>query len=346
MQRICTSLQNAGYNVLLVGVQHKKSKPLQPQVFQQRRIKLWCSKGIFFYVEFNLKLFFKLLFTEAHVYCAIDLDTIIPVYLTSTLKNKKRVYDAHELFTELNEVVSRPKVLKVWKAVEKFCVPKFKHGYTVNEFIKNYFTKNYGVNYAVIRNLPLHSESISTKTGTEKFIIYQGAVNKGRGFKQLIEAIQDVSTPLHIYGTGNEIENVKQWIKEFAVQEKVIVKGEVNPAELQQITPTAFCGITIFEPLGLNQIHSLANRFFDYMMAGIPQICVGYPEYKIINDEFGFAYLVNDIEPNTLAKALNNLVENDVLYKQLKQNAIYAQQHLNWQQEEKKLLNFWKSICT
>lgn len=346
MQRICTSLHHAGYDVWLIGVQNKQSKPLQKQVFNQKRIKIWFSKSFLFYAEYNIRLFFYLLCTKAQVYCAIDLDTIVPVYLTSILKSKQRVYDAHELFTELNEVVSRPLVLKFWKAIEKFCVPKFKYGYTVNRFIKSYFTTKYGVEYEVIRNLPISKNSNTAKANKETFILYQGAVNKGRGFKQLIEAMQAVSIPLHIYGTGNELENVKQWIIEFKVQEKVILKGEVNPEQLQKITPTALFGLTIFEPLGLNQTYSLANRFFDYMMAGIPQICVAYPEYEAINNKHQFAFLINNIEPQTIATALNNLVHNAVLYQQLKQNAIIAQQYLNWQTEEKTLLQFWRNICT
>jgi glycosyltransferase involved in cell wall biosynthesis len=346
MQRICTSLQHEGYDVWLIGVQHANTKPLQSQVFHQKRLNLWFKKGVFFYAEYNIKLFIYLLFTKGNVYCAIDLDTIIPVYISSLIKNKKRVYDAHELFTELNEVVSRPFVLKFWKAVEKFFVPKFKHGYTVNVFIKNYLNKTYKVEYGVIRNIPIAKNLKSVTAADEKFIIYQGAVNKGRGFKQLIEAMQMVTMPLHIYGTGNALEKVQQWIAEFKVQHKVILKGEINPNELQQITPTAFCGITIFEPLGLNQTYSLANRFFDYMMAGVPQICVAYPEYQTINSTYQFAFLIDDIEPATIATALNNLANNSVLYQQLKQNAIIAQQHLNWQSEEKKLLQFWRNICT
>lgn len=345
MQRICTSLHNAGYEVTLIGLKHSKSKALVPQAFKQKRITVWFTKSMLFYTEYNLKLFFNLLFTKADVYCAIDLDTIVPVYLTSIIKNKKRVYDAHELFTELNEVVSRPVILKCWTAVEKFCVPKFKYGYTVNGFIQNYFEKQYQVKYEVIRNLPLANAQINMKHSDEKFIIYQGAVNKGRGFKQLVEAMQTVSIPLHIYGTGNEIENLEQWINEFEVQDKVILKGEVNPQELKQITPTAFCGVTIFEPLGLNQTYSLANRFFDYMMAGIPQVCVDYPEYQTINNQYQFASLVSNIKPKTLSIALNNLVDDSVLYQQLKINASNAQQNLNWQQEEKKLVEFWKNIC-
>jgi glycosyltransferase involved in cell wall biosynthesis len=81
-------------------------------------------------------------------------------------------------------------------------------------------------------------------------------------------------------------------------------------------------------------------------MGGIPQICVNYPEYKILNDEFDIAVMVNDIEIDTLSDAINNLLNDEVLYNRLKQNCIAARGKLNWQHEEKKLLNFWKNIFT
>ena len=47
MQRICGSLQNAGYNVKLIGVKRKKSTELTTQIFNQKRIKIWFEKGVF-----------------------------------------------------------------------------------------------------------------------------------------------------------------------------------------------------------------------------------------------------------------------------------------------------------
>ncbi len=76
--------------------------------------------------------------------CAIDLDTILPVYYISNIKKIKRVYDAHELFCEMKEIVSRPKIYAAWKRIEKITVPQFKHGYTVNKPIADEFKKMYG----------------------------------------------------------------------------------------------------------------------------------------------------------------------------------------------------------
>jgi glycosyltransferase involved in cell wall biosynthesis len=79
-------------------------------------------------------------------------------------------------------------------------------------------------------------------------------------------------------------------------------------------------------------------------MAGIPQVCVGYPEYKAINDEHNVALLINETDEHTIAKAINTLLNDDIVYNTLKQNCIKARTVLNWEQEEKKLVTIWNGI--
>ena len=155
MQRIAGSLSAQGYSVLLVGRKKASSTILQDQPFQQKRLSCFFEKGFLFYAEYNLRLFLFLLFTRADILCAIDLDTILPCYFSSRLKKQKRVYDAHELFTEQAEIIRRPTVQKIWSWIEAFAVPRFTWGYTVNQFIADHFQKKYGVTYTVIRNLPI-----------------------------------------------------------------------------------------------------------------------------------------------------------------------------------------------
>ena len=126
MIRICTSLSSNGYLVTLVGRKVNASIPLSQQPFLQKRLSCIFNKGKLFYAEYNLRLFIYLLGQKMHCICAIDLDTIIACYLISKLRNITRVYDAHELFCEMKEIVTRPRVYKIWKNIEKLTVPKFK----------------------------------------------------------------------------------------------------------------------------------------------------------------------------------------------------------------------------
>jgi glycosyltransferase involved in cell wall biosynthesis len=343
MQRICGSLHIAGYEVWLIGRKIKGCAQLPKQAFKQVRLNCWLAKGPLFYLEFNIRLFFYLLFKKCNLICAIDLDTILACYAASSIKSCKRVYDAHEYFTEQKEVATRPTVKRIWHFIERLTVPKFSWGYTVNQWIADAFREQYGVSYGIIRNLPLYLP-YNGQPDTEPFIIYQGAVNEGRCFEQLIPAMKEISIPLKIYGTGNFINQTKSIIYTNSLEYKVEINAPLSPALLRNITGKASIGITLFDDMGLSQVHSLANRFFDYIMAGIPQLCIDFPEYRAINQEWEVAYLISDTNPKTIAEALNKLLADPVLYQRLQSNCIKARDHLNWKLEETRLIAFYENI--
>ena len=352
MQRICNTLATNGFDVTLVGRKLKDSTELKKQSFKQKRLSLFFKTGFAFYVEYNLRLFFYLLFAKTDIFYAVDLDTILPCYFASAIKCNKRVYDAHELFTEQKEIVTRTFVHKFWLAIEKFAVPKYKHGYTVNIFIKEELKRRYNVDYSIIRNLPNHyalfpslkGEGVGVGVGV-RFLIYQGAVNEGRSFETLIPAMKHVNALLKICGKGNFFDQTKTLITANNLENKIDLAGYVLPAELKLLTQNAYIGLTLFEKTGLNQYYSLSNRFFDYIMAGIPQVCVNYPEYKAINDIYHVSLMIDDTTEGTIAAAINKLLQDANLYEQLKHNCVIAREQLNWQAEEKKLLSFFQSIA-
>ena len=343
MIRICRTLTDEGYQVTLVGRRQSDSPELVVQSFRQKRLRCWFAKGKAFYIEFNFRLFWWLLFKRSNVIVAIDLDTILPCYFVSALKNTRRVYDAHELFCEMKEIVSRPVVYQYWKKIERFAVPKFKNGYTVNHPIADEFKKLYGVDYAIIRNVPV-LQDIRMPVKNNRFLLYQGAVNEGRSFETLIPAMKKVNSRLVICGDGNFMEQAKQLVKENNLEDKVLFKGRILPTELKEITLNAWAGITLFDAIGLSNYYSLANRFFDYIHAGIPQLCVDFPIYRELNNQYDIAVLTKELGPDTLAAALNRLLSDEQLYKRLQENCLKARLELNWQHEEKELIAFYKKV--
>ena len=343
MQRICGTLADAGYDVLLVGRKLKTSLPLSKTNYGQQRIKCWFNKGKLFYSEFNIRLFFFLLFKKMDCICAIDLDTILPCYYISKLKGVKRVYDAHEFFSQLDEVVSRPTIYRFGHRIEKRLIPRFKNGYTVCDSLAEEFKKNYNAGYKVVRNVPPLND-YNEQIRSEDVILYQGAVNKGRGLEKLALAMKNINAKLWVCGNGNFMDEMRSVVQANDLSGKVSFLGMLPPAELKKKTAQAYIAVNPFERTGLNQYLSLSNKFFDYIHAGIPQVTMNYPEYKKINVQFRIAELIDDLDPETIADAINNILNNKELYLQLKQNCIVAKQELNWQKEKDKLLNFYEEL--
>ncbi len=343
MMKICSAMQAAGYEVILIGRKMRKSQVLTETNYTQKRLTCFFEKGKLFYAEYNLRLFFYLLFLKCDCICAIDLDSIIAVYYASKIRKKKRVYDAHELFCEMKEIVTRPGIYKIWKGIERKFVPKFNHGYTVNEPIAAEFKKMYQSNFIVIRNIA-RQKKYDHSLQREKIILYQGAVNEGRCFETLIPAMKWVNAKLIICGDGNFLNQTKALVAENQLNEKVVFYGMVQPAELQEITRKVHLGLTLVENKGLSNYYSLANRFFDYIQGFTPQVCVNFPVYAALNIEYEVAKLIDDTSSHKIAEAINELLENDSLWNRLQQNCIEAAKVWNWENESKSLIKYYKEV--
>jgi glycosyltransferase involved in cell wall biosynthesis len=378
MIRICRSLAAGGYSVVLVGRRLADSPPLNDEPFEQIRLRCLLRKGKGFYLEYNLRLLLFLWFRRMDAICAIDLDTILPCLWVSRRKDIPRIYDAHELFTEMKEVIARPRIKAIWDRIERYAVPQFALGSTVSRSIVEEFRRRYGVDYELIRNLPLpdsRPQSLSPATGTtdspptasketrpspagikdsfsttqntprqDRYILYQGAVNEARGLESLIAAMRHVDSRLLICGAGNLMDHCLRLTAQYGLAEKIIFRGMVDPAELRQITNNAYIGVNLIEAFGLNQYYSLANKFFDYIQAGVPQLTMDFPEYRLVHDRYPIGLLIPDTDEKKIAAALNNLLADDVLYGMFKDNCQQARQVYNWREEEKNLLRFYKKI--
>ena len=98
--------------------------------FKQKRLRCFINKVKMVFIKYNIRLFFWLLFSKFDAVCSIDLDSIMVGYFSTRLRRKKLVYDAHELFTELPELIDRP-TKAMWSAIERKIIPKVDLAYTV-----------------------------------------------------------------------------------------------------------------------------------------------------------------------------------------------------------------------
>jgi glycosyltransferase involved in cell wall biosynthesis len=350
MQRICTSLARAGYAVCLVGWQRPQSVPLQARPYQQHRLTGWFQRGKLFYLEYNLRLFFYLLGQRAAAWACADLDAAVPTWLRARLGGQPFVYDAHELFTEVPEVVARPRVQRLWQWVENFIVPRARLRYTVGPALARLFEARHpGCPFGVVRNVPLYGPAPAAPLAGGPVLLYQGALNVGRGLAELLAALPQVPARLVICGEGDLSAALRQQAARLGLlaSGQVEFRGYVLPAELRTLTAQATVGIMLLENVGLSYYYSLANKFFDYVQAGIPQLCIAFPEYQALNAQHEVAELVPDLAPATLVAALARLLpggQPGARYHALAANCRRARQEWQWQQEEKTLVDLYHRL--
>ncbi len=348
MIRICTSLSNAGYDVRLVGRQLKHSPPIVEQPFRQKRFRLYFNKGKLFYLEYNIRLFLFLLIEKFDIVCTVDLDTLLPGFLSASIKNKDIVFDAHEYFSEVPEVVERPLVKKIWEQLAQFVLPRIKYAYTVCDSLSVIFEEKYRTPFQVIRNLPSAKQPCNDQMPRQDettILLYQGVLNVGRGLEETICAMESMEgVELWLAGEGDLSQKLREMVEEKGLQSKIIFHGKVNPADLPHLTCKADIGLNLLKNKSLNYYYSLANKTFDYMQAGIPSLCMAFPEYKKINEEFDALILLEELTPKAILLEVDRLKKNKNYYSEKCKNSKKASEQLVWEKEELKLLSIYESI--
>lgn len=342
MSRICTSLHNAGYQVNLVGIQ--RPTPLPDRPYQQIRMTSWFKQGKLFYLENHIRLFFYLLFRRADLLVANDLDTAFPIWAVSVVRRIPRVMDAHEYFTEMKEVLSRPRIHRIWVAMARFLLPRFPIGYTVGAQLAIKFNNEYGVHYGVIRNMPRLRTWEEQNDTQSNFLLYQGAVNQGRGFETLVPAMHQIPYQLVICGDGNYMQELRELIHREGLSDRIQLTGMLTPEALRTWTDRATLGISLPDPLGANQYLALPNKFFDFIEAGLPQITCRYPEYENINQKYPVALLLEEINPDSVANAVNELMADPEKRKSMRAACRTARMEYCWDREEHELTHFYHRI--
>ncbi len=341
MNRICKTLHEQGFDVYLIGRKRKSSQPLPQKQYKQVRLSLFFERGKLFYIELQIRLFFYLLFHSFDMVCGIDLDTILPCYFISRIKGGKCYYDAHELFTEVPEVVRRPMVRSIWLRIERFiCHSKSIVKYTVSQSVADELGKRYGCSFSIIRNMPDY-KSITTQAD-ENIVLYRGAVNEGRGLEMLIEAMKCIDAQLTIAGDGDITPLLKELAVQHGVENKIRFTGYLRPAELDRVSSKARIGVNLLEQKSLNYYYSLANKFFDYVHLEIPQVCMNFPEYKRMNELHRVAILIDELTVEAIAAAINKLLTETIVYKQMQEQCKIAAKEWNWHIEQRKLIELYR----
>jgi len=340
------------YEVTLIGRKLPKSLPIN-RTYQTVRMNLIFKKKVWFYAEYNFRLFFKLLFLKKDILLSNDLDTLLPNFLISKLFNKTLVYDSHELFTEVGELIHRPRIQKIWLSIEKWIFPKLKNIYTVNNSIAEYYRKKYSVDVNIIRNVAprLVNKSIDSEFSkkikeNKKMLILQGSgINPDRGAEEAIQMMRHLENiMLYIIGGGDIFNELKSLVSSLQLEEKVIIKDKMPYDELMEYTKISDLGLSLDKPTNLNYEYSLPNKVFDYIQAETPMLVSNRKEVAHIIAKNNVGWIVETVEPKKLAEMVNNIFKDEHDYQNKKHSLKQASEKYYWEKEAKTLKEIFERL--
>ena len=352
VHKVCTTLSEINYDVVLIGRKFSNSLAINRN-YKTVRMKLLFNKGFLFYAEFNIRLFCKLFFIKKDILLSNDLDTLLPSFLISKIFNKKLVYDSHELFTEIPELIDRPQIQKIWLIIEKQIFPRLKNVYTVNESIASIYKKKYKVDVKIIRNIApvlqdksLDINLIDKVKGGKKMLILQGSgINIDRGAEEAVLMMQFLENMvLYIIGSGDVFDKLKELVQTFHLEEKVFLKDKIPYEELMEYTKIADLGLSLDKGTNLNYEYSLPNKVFDYIQAEIPLMVSNRKEIASLVLENKIGLVVKNLEPESLAEEVKRILFDQDLLLLWRENLSKAQMKYNWEKESGKLKGIFLNL--
>ncbi|MEN8203149.1 MAG: glycosyltransferase [Bacteroidota bacterium] len=316
VRRVAIMLLDQGMEVTCIGRRLKNSPGLEHLPYKSRRYRMLFTSGPFFYACYNIRLFLTLLFvSKPALFISNDLDTLPATYIAAWIRKVRLIYDSHELFTQVPELIQRKGTQAVWKRIEAIFVPRVSYALTVSYPIAEIYRRLYKTRFKVVRNVPEikkaeKSPGIRKEYDGKFIIIYQGALNVGRGLELMIHAMEFIDNAVFVVaGSGDIDEDLQRLTDEKGLAGRIYFKGRLLPDELTLLTMSADLGISLEEDRGLNYRYSLPNKLFDYIQCRIPVLCSALPEMSRIVETYGIGIATGEKHPKKLAGIIKYMLE-------------------------------------
>ena len=154
------------------------------------------------------------------------------------------------------------------------------------------------------------------------FILSLGRQVKTKGLKYMVEAMKDVDCKLIVCGKGPESKNLEKQVKRLGLEDRVELRGYVSEEEKSRLMGSCrFFGMpSLFESFGLAAVELMSH--------GRPLVCTnvnGLPE--TVGDG---AITVDPADPKALADAMNRLLKDEGLRKDLGLKARARAEYYSW----------------
>lgn len=303
---------------------------------------------------------------NADVISCHDILSLMIGYLSNFYKVGKSksllIYDSHEF--ELGRNVKRSLLTKyIIKHLENFLIKRSYRTMMVNDIIADEVQNIYKLpnRPVVIRNIPekwvLNDNEIEClKTDyIRKFnldsnpfiVMYHGRVIKGRGIEVMLKAIKLTGGTVGIIlgnGCPDYISYLKRLIIELDIEERILFENAVSYKKLGNYIACADVGLVSIENLCKSYFYSLPNKYFENIQALTPVINSDFPAMKRITKEYNIGISTDCSKVENISKSIKKLMNDKVLYQNLKNNLIVAKNDLCWENERSNLVMMYSDV--
>ncbi len=351
--RACVALAEAGYEVHLFAVGKEK------QTYRQ--------KGVFIHplpVSTDRFQRFSRRSRIAKMAAALNPDLFHvhePELLGPVLAHagsKPVVYDVHESFLDVlkeREWIPRwlrPLVRLAWEGRERRLVRRCGGIVVVTERIaQRYYNLN--ENVQVVSNFPDLTGIPDTPTSDRdgRTCVFAGGLRPDRGLSEVVSALailqsRGLEVPLELAGPPADgyLDTLLNEASSQGIRKLITYHGVLLQADTWNLLRRSSIGLVTYLPVA-NSMLSIANKLTECMAVGIPMVFSNFPNYREIAEQSGAGIPVDPTNPEEIANAIERLVLNPDLAKQMGEAGRKAAcEQFNWRVHSVKLLRLYQKV--
>lgn len=211
---------------------------------------------------------------------------------------------------------------------------------------------------ALVRNMPpfqviKKNDRLRQQLGLDpsvRIALYQGNIQPYRGLDVLVRAATFLEKDIVIVLLGKWVEPTISQLRALIKSEEVDDKVKILPAvpwdELLDWTASADIGLSIIPPDStLNKQTCLPNKFFEYLMVGVPVLTSTLEATAELIRKYDVGALVPSLAAEDVATVINTVLKDDAARTRMSMNALnVARKEFNWEIEQSHLLDLYQSL--
>lgn len=199
----------------------------------------------------------------------------------------------------------------------------------------------------IVSNTPPISKfsgTVHQHQGQNIRLVYVGFLTKLRGLDLLIEAAAEyikmgndpASIKIDIVGKGAERESLIDLVKQLHLEQSVTIHGWLDHQQVDELMAEANVGALTYRVCP-HWNHTIPNKIFDYMLAGLPVLATEVTPIKRIINETESGLVCRDLDVRDIAEKLQRLRSPELRATMGKNGVNAVQSKYNWANDEKKL---------
>jgi hypothetical protein len=105
---------------------------------------------------------------------------------------------------------------------------------------------------------------------------------------------------------GDYLENLKQYISDNKMENKVAFYGTVPAQDILSTIADCDVGVAFYGRSNLNDYYCAPNKVYNYFMAGVTVITNNYPTLEHLK-EYEFVRLLDNVTPHSISESIQEL---------------------------------------